>query len=254
MQDVVQSVDRTLSILELLSDYEKGLGITEISEKVNLHKSTVHRLLNTLMVKGYVQQNEDTNRYKLTLKLFELGSKKVEKMNIVNVARPLLKELMEKTNEVIHLVVREGIEIVYVAKVESQNPIRMYSRIGKKSPMYCTAVGKSMMAHMNEEEVNSIWNNSKVEKLTEYTVTDFKTFKDNINLIKNQGYAIDEQENEVGIRCIAASVFDYNGNIVGAISISGSIISFKEDKIDEFSKLIIEYANKISQELGYKFR
>ncbi|AJA50044.1 transcriptional regulator KdgR [Clostridium pasteurianum DSM 525 = ATCC 6013] len=252
MQEVVQSVDRTLSILELLSDYENGLGITEISEKVNLHKSTVHRLLNTLMVKGYVQQSEDSNRYKLTLKLFELGSKKVEKMNIVNVARPLLKELMEKTNEVIHLVVREGIDIVYVAKVESQNPIRMYSRIGKKSPMYCTAVGKSMMSHMSEEEVNLIWKNSNVEKLTEYTITDFQTFKDNIDLIRNEGYAIDEQENEIGIRCIAASVLDYSGNIVGAISISGSIISFKEEKIQEFSKLIIEYSNRISQELGYK--
>lgn len=252
MQDVVQSVDRTLSILELLSDYENGLGITDISERVNLHKSTVHRLLNTLIIKGYVQQNEDTNKYRLTLKLFQLGSKKIEKMNIVNVSRPLLKELMEKTNEVIHLVVREGIEIVYVAKVESQNPIRMYSRIGKKSPMYCTAVGKSMMAYMKDEEIQFIWEKSNIEQFTEYTVTDFDTFKENIKLIKKQGYAVDEQENEIGIRCIAAPIFDYEKNIVGAISISGSIISFKEEKIDEFSKLIIEYSNKISKELGYK--
>ncbi|AGK99553.1 transcriptional regulator [Clostridium pasteurianum BC1] len=252
MQEVVQSVERTLSILEVLSDYENGLGITEISEKVNLHKSTVHRLLNTLMIKDYVEQDEDTNRYKLTLKLFELGSKKVEKMNIVTVARPLLQELMEKTNEVIHLVVREGTEIVYIAKVESQNPIRMYSRIGKRSPVYCTAVGKAMLSYMTDDEVNFIWENSNIEKLTENTVVDFDKFKGNLGIIEKQGYAIDEQENEIGIRCIASPILDYRGQVCGAISISGSIISFKEEKIKEFSKLITGYANKISQELGYR--
>jgi IclR family KDG regulon transcriptional repressor len=252
MQEVVQSVERTLSIIEVLSEYEDGLGLTEISEKVALHKSTVHRLLYTLMVKGYVHQNEETNKYKLTLKLFEIGSKKVEKMNIVTAARPLLQELMEKTNEVIHLVVREGTEIVYIAKVESQNPIRMYSRIGKRSQVYCTAVGKSMLAHMSEEEVLSIWKNSHIDKLTEYTITDFDKFKEVLSTVKEKGYAIDEQENEIGIRCTAASILDYKGEVCGAISISGSIISFKEDKVEEFSKLIIEYAGKISRELGYR--
>lgn len=252
MQEVVQSVERSLSIVEVLSEYDEGLGLTEISEKVDLHKSTVHRLLYTLMVKGYVKQNEDTNKYKLTLKLFELGSKKVEKMNVVTAARPLLQELMEKTNEVIHLVVREGTEIIYIAKVESQNPIRMYSKIGKRSQVYCTAVGKSMLAHMTDNEVLNIWNSSKIEKLTEYTITDFNKFKEVIKDVREKGYAIDEQENEIGIRCTATSILDYKGDVCGAISISGSIISFKEEKIEEFSKLIIEYAGKISRELGYR--
>ncbi len=252
MQEVVQSVERTLSIVEVLSEYDEGLGLTEISEKVGLHKSTVHRLLYTLMVKRYVEQNESTNKYKLTLKLFELGSKKVESMNIVTIARPILKELMEKTNEVIHLVVREGTEIVYIVKVESQNPIRMYSKIGKRSQVYSTAVGKSMLACMTDKEVLDIWQNSNIKKLTEYTITDFDKFKDTINTIKEKGYAIDEQENEIGIRCAAAPILDYKGEVCSAISISGSIISFKEEKIEEFSKLIIQYAARISKELGYK--
>ncbi len=252
MQEVVQSVERTLAIVEVLSEYDEGLGLTEISEKVDLHKSTVHRLLYTLMVKSYVEQNESTNKYRLTLKLFELGSKKVEKMNIVTIARPMLKELMEKTNEVIHLVVREGTEIVYIVKVESQNPIRMYSKIGKRSQVYCTAVGKSMLAYMTDKEVLDIWQSSKIEKLTEHTVTDFNEFKASINKVKEEGYAIDEQENEIGIRCTAASILDYKGEVCSAISISGSIISFKEEKIEEFSKLIIEYSARISKKLGYK--
>lgn len=252
MQEVVQSVERTLSIVEVLSEFDEGLGLTEISEKVGLHKSTVHRLLFTLMVKSYVEQNESTNKYRLTLKLFELGSRKIEKMNIVTIARPILKELMEKTNEVIHLVVREGTEIVYIVKVESQNPIRMYSKIGKRSQVYCTAVGRSMLAYMTDKEVLNIWENSNIEKLTEHTVTDFHKFKDSINAVKEKGYAIDEQENEIGIRCTAASILDYKGEVCGAISISGSIISFKEEKIERFSKLIIEYSTRISKELGYK--
>lgn len=252
MQEIVQSVDRTLSILEVLSDYEAGLGITDLSEKVGLHKSTVHRLLATLIHKGYVRQNDETNRYELTLKLFELGNKKIEKMNIVTIAKPFIQELMEQTNEVIHLVIGEGAEIIYVAKVEPQKTIRMYSSIGKRIPMYCTSVGKSMMAYMNEEEVEKIWNISPIKKLTENTIVNLEDFKEHLKVVREKRYAIDEQENEIGIRCIGASILDYKGNVCGAISISGSTISFTEDKIEEFSKLLIEYAGKISRELGYR--
>lgn len=252
MQEIVQSVDRTLSILEVISDYEDGLGITDISEKVGLHKSTVHRLLATLIHKGYVRQNDETNRYELTLKLFELGNKKIEKMNIVTVAKPFIQELMEKTNEVIHLVIGEEAEIIYVAKVEPQKTIRMYSSIGKRIPMYCTSVGKSMMSYMSDEEVEKIWSISPIKKLTENTIVNLEDFKEHLKIVREKRYAIDEQENEIGIRCIGASVLDYKGNVCGAVSISGSIISFTEDKIEEFSKLLIEYARNISRELGYR--
>ncbi|WP_125153561.1 IclR family transcriptional regulator [Clostridium rectalis] len=252
MQEIVQSVDRSLSILEVLSDYENGLGITEISEKVNLHKSTVHRLLATLIHKGYVKQEEKANKYKVTLKLFELGNKKIQKMDITTVARPYLKELVQKTNEVVHLVVSEGTEIIYIGKEESQNTIRTHSRIGYRRPLYCTAVGKSILSYMEDERILDIWNKSKVEKLTEHTITDLKEFKKHINEVRKKGYAIDEQENEIGVRCVASSVFNYEGEVCGAISISGSIISFTEEKLGEFSKLVIEYAEKISSELGYR--
>lgn len=252
MQEIVQSVDRSLSILEVLSDYEDGLGITEISEKVKLHKSTVHRLLATLIFKGYVEQSYETNKYKLTLKLFELGNKKVEKMDLVAVARPYLKKLVEKTNEVVHLVVSEGTEIIYVGKEESQNTIRTHSRIGYRRPLYCTAVGKSILSYMKDEEVEDIWNKSNIERLTEYTITNFDEFKRYLNEVREKGYAVDEQENEIGVRCVGASIFNHKGEVCGAISISGSIISFTEAKLEEFSKLAIEYADKISKELGYR--
>lgn len=252
MQEMVQSVDRSLSILEVLSDYEDGLGITEISEKVNLHKSTVHRLLSTLIQKGYVKQDEDTNKYRLTLKLFELGSKNIGKMDIVNVVKPYLKELMKITNETVHLVVRDGNEIVYVDKVESENTIRMYSRIGKRNPLYCTAVGKAMLSYMEDEKIEQIWNESKIESLTKNTITSLEQFKEHLRLVRKNRYAVDEQENEIGIRCLGAAVLNYRGEVCGAISISGSILSLTENKVEEFARILIEYTDKISKELGYK--
>lgn len=194
MQEIVQSVDRSLSILEVLSDYEEGLGITDISERVSLHKSTVHRLLSTLIFKGYVEQNEQTNKYRLTLKLFELGNKKVEKMNIITVSKKYLEALMEETNEVVHLVIREGSEVIYVAKVESKNTIRMYSSIGKRNPVYCTAVGKSMLSYMSEEDVKKIWEDSSIKKFTEHTIIDFEKFKEHLKLVKKRGYAMNSRK------------------------------------------------------------
>lgn len=252
MQAVVQSVDRTLSILELLSDYEEGLGITEISEKLDLHKSTVHRLLNTLIYKGYVKQNRITSKYEITLKLFELGNKKIEKMDLVAIAKPYLKELMEKTNEVVHLVVQEGTEIIYIAKVEPLKSMKMYSRIGMRKPMYCTAMGKAILSQMQDDEVQEIWNSSCVKKLTENTIVDFNKLKSSLIEFKEKGYAVDNQEVEIGVKCIGTVLRDYTNKICGAISISSSILTLTEDKEKYFSKLILEYAAKISKELGYR--
>ena len=248
---VVQSVDRALSIIEVLSDYEDGMGVTEISSKINLHKSTVHRLLLTLIHKGYVEQNPITNKYKLTLKLFELGNKLVDKMDILSVAKPYLEKLRELTNEVVHLVVREGVEIVYIDKVESENKIRMHSRIGSRGPLYCTSVGKAIMAYLPEEEMEKVWEKSNVEKLTKYTITELDKMKETLKKIRQEGYALDEEENELGIRCIGAAIFNHKGNVCGAISVSGPSIRVTKEKLEGFKEYIIEYSNKISKELGY---
>lgn len=252
MKDIVQSVDRALSIIEVLSDYEEGIGITDLSLKIDLHKSTVHRLLVTLINKGYVEQNPNTNKYKLTLKLFELGSKSIEKMDLRSVAKPYLQQLMELTNEVVHLVIKEGTDIIYIDKVESNNKIRMHSRIGTKSPMYCTSVGKAIMAHLPEVEVERIWKNSDIKRFTEYTITDLDIMKKNLEEIRKNGYALDEEENELGIRCIGAPIFDHTGNVCGAISISGPTIRVTKEKIDLFKNYILTISKNISKELGYR--
>jgi len=251
MKEVVQSVDRALSILELISNHPEGLKIVEISEMINLHKSTVHRLLGTLIHKDFVEQDELTNRYKISIKLYELGAKRVEHMDILRVSKPYTKRLMKEFNEVVHLVIRDGNDIVYVDKVEADNTIRMASQIGRRSPLYCTSVGKAILAFMDEKEVEEIWENSNIKKLTENTITDFDIFKKELYKIREQGYAEDDEENEIGVRCTGAPIFNYNGEVEGAISISGPTIRFTNDKVAKATGAVKRYADLISRELGY---
>lgn len=251
MDNIVQSVDRALSILELLSDYDEGLRIIDISEKVNLHKSTVHRLLKTLMHKGFVEQDLITNKYKISLKLYELGSKRTESLDILKVSKPYTKALMQSFNEVVHLVIRDGNDIVYIDKVEANNTIRMASNIGKRSPLYCTAVGKAILAYTDEKEVERVWRNSNIKKLTKNTIIDFKVFKEELKKVRELGYAVDDEENEIGVRCVGAPIFDYNGEVAGAISISGPTIRVTRDQVERIGSEIKKYAKLISRELGY---
>lgn len=251
MTEVVQSVDRALSILEVLSDHNEGLGITDISGKIGLHKSTVHRLLSTLIYKDYVVQDTETNKYRTTLKLFELGNKKTENMDLLSASKLYTKKLMENINEIVHLVIQEDTEIVYIDKVQADNTIRMASTIGRRSPLYCTSVGKAILAYLPDEEVEKIWNNSKIENLTKFTIINLEDMKRELKDIRQKGYAVDNEENEIGIRCIGAPVFNRFGEVEGAISISGPTMRMTEDKIEEFAIEVTKYANMISNELGY---
>lgn len=249
--NLVQSVERALTILEILSHYNNGLGVTELSEKVNLHKSTVYRLLSTLIEKGYVMQDEETNKYKITLKLFEIGNKKVESMDLLSLSKPYTRKLMESVNEVVHLVVRDKNEIIYIDKVEANNTIRMSSSVGKRYPMYCTANGKAILAHLPNSKLFEIWNNSKVKKNTKNTITDIGVLIEQLKIIKEKGYAIDNEECEIGVVCVGAPIFNRFGEIEGAVSISGPSIRMTDEKKEIVVKVVTKCAHLISKELGY---
>ncbi|QQK08095.1 IclR family transcriptional regulator [Miniphocaeibacter halophilus] len=251
MAEIVQSLDRALNILEIVAKNENGIGIKELSERTSLHKSTVHRLLHSLIYKGFVEQDEITGKYFITFKLYELGINKIQNIDLVKIARPYVEELMDKVDEVVHLVVRDGNYIVYVDKVESKNTIRMFSTIGKRTPLYCSSVGKAITAHLSEEEVEEIWNSSDVKKFTPTTITDFNKFKEELKNIRNLGYAIDNEENEIGVRCIGAPIFNIDGKVESAISVSGPANRMTDEKLNEISNYIRYYANKISERLGY---
>lgn len=252
MSNVVQSVERALDILEILSEDVNGMGLSEIGNKIDLHKSTIHRLLGTLIHKGYVSQDCVTNKYKITIKLYELGVKKIASTDILEASKPYSKALMDSLNEVVHLVIRDKNDIIYIDKVEADNTIRMISTIGKRRPLYCTSVGKAMMAYMSEEEIKEIWDNSEIESLTQKTIVDYEDFLSELDKVKTNGYAEDDEENEMGVRCIGAPIFNHKGQIEGAISISGPAFRVTKERVDEISKEVKKYAKLISKELGYR--
>ncbi len=254
LADTVQSVDRALSLLEILAAHENGLGLMELSYQAHLTKSTCHRLLHTLIKNGYVKQNEENGPYQLSFKMFRLGAQTIEKMDILKISRPYLQRLKDKFGEVIHLVIRDDQEIVYIDKVETDHTIRMYSNIGKRGSLYSTSVGKAMLAYGSDDELLALWETLSLEKKTEHTITTWPEFNQEIEAIRKVGYAMDEEENELGVKCIGVAILDYSGLPVGAISISGPTQRMSKEKIDTIKEEILDVKKEISKELGFEYK
>ncbi|MBO8137325.1 MAG: IclR family transcriptional regulator [Desulfotomaculum sp.] len=249
--NIVQSLDRALSILEELSRHDSGLGVTDISSVLGLHKSTVYRLLHTLMIRGYVEKIVSTEKYRLGLKIIELGQKRLESTEIRSEARHYLVKLMEETNETVHLCVLDNREVVYIDKVESSNTVRMYSRIGRRAPLYCTGVGKAILAFWPEEEIKKYVKEKGLSRKTDNTITELNQLLKHLEEVRQKGYAVDNEEHDPGIRCVAAPVQDYTGNVVASISVSGPTTRIAEDQVKLLAAKVKKCALNISKQLGY---
>lgn len=236
----IQVADRLFGVLELLA--EKGpQGLMDISKEMELNKSTVHRILNSLIYMGYVKQNESTSQYMLTYKICALSDSVLQKADIVDIARPFLKELCFKTGETVHLVQRDGTNAVYIDKVEADaNTVRLISSIGKTIPLYCSGVGKAMLARMEESSVRKIWSFSEIKQYTDKTIVDIDSLLEELQSIRERGYAIDDEENEIGVRCVAVALDDHRGRPRYAISISAPEIRMKEERMVELAEMLME--------------
>ena len=241
---LIKSLDRALDILELIVGRENGMGVTEISRELDIHKSTVYRLLDTLKFRGYLE-------YIAGINLFELSSKVLNDIDNRIRVRPYLEELMQKTKETIHLGILDSGEVIYLDKVESTATIRMYSQVGKRVPAHSTSLGKAIMAHLSEEQVKEILEEKGMEKNTENTITEVDKFLNHLEKVKKQGYAVDNEEQEEDIRCIAGPIFNHQGNVVAAFSISAPITRMTESRINELAELVVEYSQKMSRSLGF---
>lgn len=247
----VQSLDRAFDLLELLCRSSNGMTITELSAETGLHKSTVHRLLAAMCARGYVQHDMSSSAYHAGMRLCEMSGYVIENLDITERARKTLENLRRVSGETIHLVVREGNEIVYIQKVESKHSvIRMFTRIGMRRPMYCTGVGKAILATLPEEEVNAIWENSEIEQYTEHTIVQKKDFLREIAIARKQGFAQDNEEVELGVRCIAAAVSDYTGRANYAISISAPLSRMSDERVESLRKPLAAAKREISAMLG----
>lgn len=246
----IQVSDRLFGALELLAA-NGAMGLTEISSSLELNKSTTHRILTSLMYLGYVRQNNRNEKYELSMKIVKLSNQLLEKQDLVQLVRPYLRKLMELSGETVHFVERDRNEVVYIDKVESfANSIQMISRIGSRLPVYCSGVGKAIAAELEEREIEEIWQTSHIIRKTPGTITDYNTFLQTLKEVRQKGYALDREENEAGVLCIAASLKDYRGKASYAFSISAPVSRMQEKRIQELSKYVLEIKEEIQQAIG----
>jgi len=249
----IQSADRIFAILETLAD-NSSMRLIDLSEKLELHKSTVHRLLASLISMGYVTQSVHTGTYSLTFKLVELSEKILKNTDVLRIIHPYVTNLSNLCEETVHFVRRVGENVLYLEKQESQSvksrSVRLSSQVGLTRAMYCSGVGKAILAKLPDEEVEEVWNNSTIEQKTEYTITSLDALKKELAEIRKKGYALDNEENELGIRCIAVAVTDYKNRPTYAISISTLTGRMPDERIPELADMLISTAGTISELLG----
>lgn len=248
----VQALERALKLLEALSQEKEGLGLNELARRVELHKSTVYRLLQTLKEHGYVEQDASHGKYNLGLKILELSGRILDRLDVRAVAHPYLKALADKSNEVAHLVILDGDEAVYIDKVEGNRTIRMYSQIGRRVPLHSTAVGKAILAHLAWPEAQRLLERKGLTRFTPRTVTDWSTLAEHLERVRRQGYAVDDGENEEGIRCVGAPIFNHDHRVVAALSISGPEVNITWERIPELGELVRWASREISRRLGFR--
>jgi IclR family transcriptional regulator, KDG regulon repressor len=256
--NLVQTLERASFILDILGRSPQGISIKDLSDKMHLPKGTTHRLLSSLSYFGYVRQDQNTKNYFLGFKLVELGNMLLGQLDLRKEAEPFLRNLAERTKETVHLVILDGNEIVYLDKLETEphtGGLRMASRVGSRNPAHSCAVGKALMAYLPAEALAKIVEEKGLPKRTGNTITEYNQLKEHMTLVRKQGYAVDDEENERGIRCVGAPIFNEAGRAVAAISVSGPAFRVTKKSVQEkLKKEVMETALRISQRLGFRER
>jgi len=249
---IIQAVSHALDLLEQFHGEVDELGVTELSKRLKLHKNNVFRLLATLESRGYIEQNRATENYRLGLKSLELGQTFVKQMGLLRQARPILDRIVQECNETAYVAIFKEGYVVYLDVVETDLTVRVVSRVGSRLPGYCTATGKVHLAFMSDEDVDHLYPSNELKAYTPTTLATKTALREELRKIFEQGYAIDNEELDSGVRCIACPIRDYTRRIVGAISISGPTMRFSDERIDkELIPLARQAADDLSTRLGY---
>ncbi len=253
--NLVQTIERISAILDLVGENSKGMSIREVSSQLDLPKGTVHRLLSSLIYVGYIRQDAASRNYFLGLKLLDLGGLVASQLDLRKIAAPLLHALADKSRETVHMVVWDQDEVVYIEKVEpplDMGGLRMASRIGSRNPAHSCAVGKIFLSYLSANELEDFISRKGLPARTSNTITDGLALTQELKTIREQGYALDNEENEKGIRCIGAPLLGESGMPVAAISVSGPAFRVtKKVAQEKLRRRIVETAAEISRRLGY---
>ncbi len=246
----LSSVAMAVRLLKSFSEGEAEIGVTSLSRRLGVAKSTVYRLASTLVSEGLLEQNPETERYRLGMSLFALGALVRQRMNVATDARPFLFHLREATGETVHLAILEGPDIVFVLNLESNHAIRMRADLGARKPAFCTAEGRAMLAFQPADAVNDVLGPGLVPR-TPKTIIDAGQIHAALDEVRALGFATEDEQSELGMRSVAAPIRNANGRVVAAIGLAGPIQRLSDEALARFAPLVADAARTISARLGY---
>lgn len=246
----ITALQRGLRLLQLFSESSQGLTAKQVADRSHLPVSTVHRFLTNLEAGGFL--NCSGSVYHLGFACFAIGQAALAQLDIRGVSLPYLQELNRQTRETVHLTVRHGSSAVYVEKLDSTEQLRIYSRIGAAVPLYCTAVGKVMLAYMSDEQQKRLLPQLALKRYTPNTVGNLQQLEAELHRIRKNGYACDLEEHELHIRCVAAPIWDHTGLVNASLSITAPIVRMAISRLRQLAPLIQAAGLQISRELGYQ--
>ena len=247
----ITALQRGLRILHLFSESPRGLTAKQVAALSRLPVSTVHRFLANLVAAGFLNRDAE-GTHCLGIACFSIGQAAAGQLDIRRLSLPYLRELNQQTRETIHLTVRHGLSAVYVEKLDSPEPLRIYSRIGASVPLYCTAVGKVLLAYMPAEEQDRVLPQLDLKRLTANSVGNLQELKTELYRVRKNGFASDLEEHELHIRCVAAPIWDHTGSVHSSLSITAPAFRMPVTRLRQLAPMIQAAGRKISAELGYQ--
>jgi len=245
------AIDRALGILEAISRRSDGLTNSEISRKLAMPKSSASYILRALERRGYLHRNAEDGKYKLGLKILDLGHGVAISLDLRELARPILHDLVKRISLTAHLATLEKGEAVYIERVEAPGFIRMNTWVGRRMFIHATSIGKSLASGLSREEVEAIFSTHGLPKRTPKTITNAARYLKELEKVRAQGYALDDEENSIGVRCIGAPVFNAMGKVEAAIGVSGTVAMVNPHSLPKFVDAVKEAARRISAKLGH---
>jgi len=250
---IIQTVGHALDVLEQFNGDVDELGFSELCRRLKFQKNKIFRLLATLEARNFIEQNKATTGYRLGLKNLQLGQTFFKQAGLIGHARPILESLTRRCDETSYVAILKDFQIIYLDVIESGLPVRVVSRVGKMFPFYCTEVGKVIVASMDEKILLEYFKSAEIKQYTSKTIIDKDEMAKHLSRIAEFGYAEDDEELEIGVKCIGAPIRDYTKRVIGAVSVSAPSMRFTADRMNSILiPLIKEAAEELSAKLGYK--
>lgn len=248
--DSIQVLDRAFRVLEVLAATPRGLPLRDIAEQSELSTSTTHRILSTLSEKGYVSKNPTSGHYEVGHGLIEMVSRRINALELHTEARPYLGALSQSLNLTSHLGILRGANVLYVERLDTLPTVRLFSQVGLQVPAYCSSLGKCLLAGLSRDDVDRALEHSAFVHHTPHTITDRNALMAHLKEVRVRGWAMDDEEQELGFRCVGAPIVDYRGEIIAAVSASGSIEQLSDERVPRVIEEVKETAAAISRRLG----